>query len=920
LTFSFQFIIIKYRAYRKNSLQHDIALATCFSSKILLDFITANLIKAFHQGDIVAMFKRWLIGGWCFFVLAASWEIIFAQQKNLSGLFKTAPHVWRNDSLQTPLRPRLYLHGRWQVSSQKPQFSGEAELPGTFAFEGEVEFQRSVRLDSTFMNRPLRLVMQGAHYATQVRVNSELIGSHQGGYTPFAVDLRPERLFFDKENVLRLTVSNVLSPLQTLPPKHRPYGWLNEGGIGREIYLEALPEIFIEKTRLNYTLSPQAVAINLEAFLRLQKKLTPEETAGLAAVLEIWDAARQKKLAASMLLPLTAGDRLEQKIALDCQLNQPALWSPATPNLYALHVALLRQNNVIDESWENIGFRKIEIVNRHLQVNGEPYIVRGVNWIEDYGSHSALLDTTRLRQLLAVAKELGANTIRVAGRPPHPLLPELCDLTGFFLLEELPLYHLTEAHFQQPQFFELAEQQAREMILRDAAHPSVLAWGVAVNSLLRAPEARKSFNDFCLALRRLDGRPLYAVTPLNWMAEWEALVDFVLPDLFETENANAITTAFNRGNKPVLPIIGFWAAPVEVREKAASSAEDEQRQFTRLDEALKKFDGAPQFAGYFIQALTDWPAAMPSLALGAQAGRLPHAASSMVFAHPAGIISSGGQRRPSFQLVQTFNRGDRRPMMMPRHVATVYPQEYPIVGLAVVLLLLFYLNRDRRLRGNLQRMFVHPHGFYVDINENRKVPPFLSTLLGVAEGCIIALLLSGFCYANRTNLAFDQFLNLLIGEAAWKARVVWLIWHPSWFIAVVTTGLFALGLAAAVVMRILGFFLGRSLPAMQYFTFVFWTASNLLVLGIIAPFFYRLLLYKDFTAPLLFLITAVLLWLVARFFRGMRVIYTLSIPRTMIIFGILVGGLALSLVLYYQRTEALFEYGKYYWRLLEVAR
>lgn len=870
------------------------------------------------------MFMRWLIGGWCFWSLAGISEITVAQQKNLSRLFKTAPHVWLNDSLQTPLRPRLYLHGRWQVSSQKPQFSGEAELPATFAFEGEVEFQRSVRLDSTFMNRPLRLVMQGAHYATQVRVNGELIGSHQGGYTPFAVDLRPERLFFDKENLLRLTVSNVLSPLQTLPPKHRPYGWLNEGGIGREIYLEALPEIFIEKTKLSYSLAPQAVAINLEADLRLQKKLAPEETAGLAAVLEIWDAARLKKLAASAPLPLTAGDRLEQTVTLNCQLNQPALWSPATPNLYVLHVALLRQNNVIDESWEIGGFRKIDIINQHLHVNGEPYVVRGVNWIEDYGNHSALLDTTRLRQLLAAVKELGANTIRVAGRPPHPLLPALCDRAGLFLLEELPLYNLTGAHFQQPQFFELAEQQAREIILRDAAHPSVLAWGVAVNSFLHAPEAKNSFKNFCAGLRRLDGRRLYAVTPLNWMEEWEALVDFILPDLFETENATAITTALNRSDKPVLPIIGFWAAPVGVRDEATGSAEAEQRQFARLDEALKKFDGAPQFAGYFIQAITDWPAAMPSLALGAQAGRLPHAASdtgvvsSTIFVHPAGIISSSGQRRPVFQLVQAFNRGDRRPMMMARSVATVYPQEYPIVGLAVVLVLLFYLNRDRRLRGNLQRMFVHPHGFYVDINENRKVPPFLSALLGVAEGCIIALLLSGFCYANRTNLAFDQFLNLLIGDPAWKARVVWLIWHPSWFIAIVTAGLFALGLVAAVVMRILGFFLGRSLPVMQYFTFVFWTASNLLVLGIIAPFFYRLLLYKDFAAPLLFLISAVLLWLAARFFRGMRVIYTMSIPRTMIIFGILVGGLVLSLVLYYQRHEALFEYGKYYWRMLEA--
>jgi hypothetical protein len=50
----------------------------------------------------------------------------------------------------------------------------------------------------------------------------------------------------------------------------------------------------------------------------------------------------------------------------------------------------------------------------------------------------------------------------------------------------------------------------------------------------------------------------------------------------------------------------------------------------------------------------------------------------------------------------------------------------------------------------------------------------------------------------------------------------------------------------------------------------------------------------------------------------MRVVYAMSIPRTMIILGILVGGLIISLVLYYQRTEAIFEYGKYYWRMLQA--
>ena len=869
----------------------------------------------------MASFKRWLVfTGFAFFAIS---EPTIGQEQNLADFFKPVPHLWQNDSWQTALRPRLYLHGRWRASSQKPPFNGQVELPGTFSFEGEVEFQRSFQLDSTFMNRPLRLAIQGANYAIQVKINNELIGSHQGGYTPFIADLRPERLFFDKENLLHITVSNVLSPLQTLPPKQRPWGWLNEGGIGREIYLEALPEIFVEKTKLNYHITPQLASINLEAELRLQKELTPEESAGITAVVEIWDTNRLQKLSAGAPLPLTATDKLQQSLAFNCQITQPALWSPATPNLYAMRLVLLRQNNPIDETWEQIGFRKIEIIDRQLHLNGEPLVLRGVNWIEDYGSRSAQLDTAKLRKLLAEVKELGANAIRVIGHSPHPLLPRLCDRAGIFILEELPLYYLTETHIRHPRFFDVAQLQAREMIARDLVRPSVLGWGVAVNSDIRTPEAKNIINNLCQIFRQFDHRPIYAVTTPNWFADWEPLVDFVLPDLFENKSANDFHTMINQSQKPVLPIIGFWA-----REESEAGGQifAEQKQAEKLNEVFRKFDDLPKWAGYFIQTLTDWPARMPSLVLGPHGGRVSTAMTDLsaranpqsVFEHRAGMIGANEQRRMAFQLVQAFNRGDRRLMMIPPNTAEVFPQEYPIVGIIVALVLLFYLNRDRRLRANLQRMFVHPHGFYVDINENRKVPPFLSTLLGLAEGCVVAVLLSGFCYANRSSLAFDQFLNLLISDPAWKARLVWLIWHPSWFIATITGSLFAIGLLTALFMKILGFFLGRSLPLIQYFTFVFWTAANLLILGAVAPFFYRLLLLKEFAMPLLFLVIVILLWLLARFFRGMRVVYAMSIPRTTIIFGILVGGLLISLALYYQRTEAIFEYGKYYWGLLEA--
>jgi beta-galactosidase/beta-glucuronidase len=232
-------------------------------------------------------------------MVASPFQENVAKAQDPTNFFRTAPDLWQNYQQQNPLRQRLSLHGQWHASCEDPEFSGEVELPAAFSFEGPVIFQRSFRLDSTFMNRSLRLVIEGTNYETKVELNGDLIGSHEGGYTPFAIDLRPERLFFDKENLLTLIVSNQLSPVETLPAKQRPWGWPNEGGILREIYVETLPDIFFENLKPQYRFDQHAVTINVSAEVRASQKLTPEQSTGVAAMLEIWENNRLNKLSAS---------------------------------------------------------------------------------------------------------------------------------------------------------------------------------------------------------------------------------------------------------------------------------------------------------------------------------------------------------------------------------------------------------------------------------------------------------------------------------------------------------------------------------------------------------------------------------------------------------------------------------------------
>ncbi|RIK75165.1 hypothetical protein DCC62_13925 [candidate division KSB1 bacterium] len=148
--------------------------------------------------------------------------------------------------------------------------------------------------------------------------------------------------------------------------------------------------------------------------------------------------------------------------------------------------------------------------------------------------------------------------------------------------------------------------------------------------------------------------------------------------------------------------------------------------------------------------------------------------------------------------------------------------------------------------------------------------------------------------------------------------MIWLVWNPAWFLAGATLAIFLLGVLSAIFLRILGMFFSSSLTLSQYLTFVFWVGANLLILAAIAPIFHRLLLMPDFVRPTLFFVAVIFLWLIGRFFRAIRVLYMISFLRAAIICIVIFGGILASIVLYYDQSQAIFDYAKYYFEMLKA--
>jgi len=849
----------------------------------------------------------------------------FAQNSHNDG-FRSL-EVWNGLQRQKPLRYYTPLNGRWTIAAENnAAMPSSIILPSLFPRHGEYSCTRDFSLAAEFADKPLRLVVGPVSYRCQVLMNGHLVGNHEGGGGAFAFDINAEHLLPGQNNKLRLVINTGLQPLTTIPARLRPLAGRYTPGLFENIFLEVLPDFAIDSVRCITRLEPDnaAAIFQIKTTLRIREKLTNPPPAPpivstrsrtplpaadqINLVAELFDSTGVQRLAGSAPVVIDRFDDLQQEFALEFRLDNPRLWMPGQPRLYVLRVAVARGGAPIDEWREMIGVRSIVWEKNQLVVNGQPLKVRGIEWAAPGLGASRVADSSACNEIVRRVVDWGGNLLRVVGQPAPPALVEACDRNGIFLLEEIPVYHFTAAHFAKNRFTDIARSLVGEMIVRDRNHPSTLGWGIVVKS--DAPEIHgKIFAGLRDFTSMLDDRPIYAVTDATEAESWSGLADFLIIDSFE-KDITASIPPLRLLNKPLLSRFGFslTAGGSGASTDQSDDLSAQQRQASKIKNALDDFIANKDLlAGYVVAALQDWQVDAPLLRAGFR--RDPDI-------YPAGLLAFDGERRLSFQVMQAAHREVRGPVLPPENFRVNHPDVYAGVGIGLIAVVLFFINRDKRLLANLRRAFAHPHGFYFDIVENRKIPSSLTILIAIAEGCIFATLLSGFLFAYRNSPLLDNLLMMLSGSAEVKGKLVLLIWQPAWFI-VAGTGVYILcGLVLSGVLRIVAFIFGRRTTLFQLFTMVFWAAANVLLLGIIAPFFYGLLASGKFVPPLLLGVLWVAAWFFGRIFRGMRVLFGVNYFKTFILFAIVFGGIGLSIYLYYDRTQALWDYARHYWTML----
>ena len=160
-------------------------------------------------------------------------------------------------------------------------------------------------------------------------------------------------------------------------------------------------------------------------------------------------------------------------------------WSAEEPNRYRLIVVLRNPTgDVVEVIREHIGFRSVEIVDRELLLNGRPVLLCGVNR-HDHDQFTGCVVSAEAHRLdVLTMKRHNINAVRMSHYPPDPVLLDLCDEFGLYVIDETNL----ETHGRYRQLIHLPEVQSAclerltRMIGRDRNHASIIGWSLGNES------------------------------------------------------------------------------------------------------------------------------------------------------------------------------------------------------------------------------------------------------------------------------------------------------------------------------------------------------------------------------------------------------------------------------------------------------
>ncbi|TFD23161.1 glycoside hydrolase family 2 protein [Cryobacterium lyxosi] len=307
------------------------------------------------------------------------------------------------------------------------------------------------------------------YYAT-VWINGHLVGTHEGGQTPFSFDITghvAEGTDFTLVVRAQDDPHDVSQPRGKQDWQEEPHSiWYHRtSGIWQTVWLESVPAISISALTWEPNVPSGSAQLDLKMFQRTRETVTVRVDLSIAG----------------HHLSTHQVSTAEPRVRLTCDLANQAngqayqslLWSPEHPRLIDARVSLLNAaGDVLDEVWSYLGLRSTRAERGHFLLNDRPYYIRSVleqgYWPESF---LAAPDAKALQTEVQLIKDLGFNAARLHEKVEDPRFLYWADRLGLLIWAEMG-----SAFEFSATSVERVTREWLSVIERDRSHPCIVTW------------------------------------------------------------------------------------------------------------------------------------------------------------------------------------------------------------------------------------------------------------------------------------------------------------------------------------------------------------------------------------------------------------------------------------------------------------
>jgi beta-glucuronidase len=359
-------------------------------------------------------------------------------------------------------------------------------------------------------NKKIFLRFGSVNYISDVWLNGELEGHHEGGHLAFEYDVSDRIL---NENLLVVRVDGRLKE-EHVPPKGRVLGnypvtnfdFYPFCGIHRPVLLYAIPDEGIKDITVITSIKEILGILDINL-----------ESSGIIG-------ATARCTIKGFETVLIKDYKIEQEIQeMTLEVDNARFWSVNNPSLYNLTIDIIKNDATLDSYSLKVGIRTIEVKGDKLLLNGKSIYLKGFGRHEDFPITGRGFVPAVIIKDYSLMEWMGANSFRTSHYPYSEQMMDLADKLGFLVIDEIPAVGLTFNRDVIERELELCFQYIEELIARDKNHPSVIMWSLAnePHSSVKSKEFFKSLYDQTRSFDK--SRP---ITVVNMMGVREKAFEF----------------------------------------------------------------------------------------------------------------------------------------------------------------------------------------------------------------------------------------------------------------------------------------------------------------------------------------------------------------------------------------------------------